>query len=139
MTRFVLDASVTLRWLLDQPVPAFAERVKGFILSGSRAVVPALWHLEIANALAIAERRRILTVAELEECLDEFQELVDHSVDTHLALISTRQVLNVARSFRITAYDGAYLHLAIREQLPLATLDDKLRGAASQAGVTLVH
>jgi hypothetical protein len=55
------DASITLGWILDNPIPPPATRAKQALLSGVRAVVPALWHLEIANALAVAERRGIMS------------------------------------------------------------------------------
>ena len=56
MKNFVLDASVALGWILDNPVPRLATRAKQALLSGTRAVVPALWHLEIAKSLIVAER-----------------------------------------------------------------------------------
>ncbi len=139
MTRFVLDASVALRWFLDNPVPAYANRVKQLMLSGARAVVPALWHLEMANGLVVAERRGILTGRDVDESLIDLEQLSSHSVDSDTALISARQALAVARPSGLSAYDAVYLDLARREQLPLATLDEGLRAAASQAGVRLLR
>ena len=60
MTSFVLDASVALAWVLDNPVPVYALEVRQELFRGKRGLVPALWHLEIANGLAMAERRRDL-------------------------------------------------------------------------------
>ena len=60
MNRFVLDASVALAWFVNNPVPPYALRVRQLLLDGARALVPALWQLEMANGLAVAERRRIL-------------------------------------------------------------------------------
>jgi hypothetical protein len=60
MKSFVLDASVARGWTLHNPVPASATRAKQALLSGTRAMAPGLWHLEIANGLAVAERRGIL-------------------------------------------------------------------------------
>ena len=65
MTRFVLDASVALAWFLDNPQPPNATQVRQSLLGGARAMVPALWHLEFANGLAVAERRRVLSPAEI--------------------------------------------------------------------------
>jgi hypothetical protein len=56
LSGFVLDASVALRWFLDHPVPVYANRVKQVFLKGIRAVVPALWHLEMSNGLVVAEK-----------------------------------------------------------------------------------
>ena len=65
MTSFVLDASVTLAWVLDNPVPVYALGVRQELFRGRRGLVPALWHLEIANGLAMAERRRDLSAADV--------------------------------------------------------------------------
>jgi hypothetical protein len=64
VSHFVLDASVALAWFVDNPVSAYATQIKGSLLRGARAVVPPLWHLEMANGLAVAERRGILTTAD---------------------------------------------------------------------------
>ena len=69
MSGFVLDASVALRWFLDNPLPSYAKRVMQLVIKGQRAVVPALWHLEMSNGLAVAERRSILTSADVEHAL----------------------------------------------------------------------
>lgn len=138
MTRFVLDASVALRWFLDDPIPPYAKRVKQFILTGSRVVVPALWHLEMANGLGVAERRGILTAADVDRSLIDIEQF-GQSVDSDTALISARQALATARPFGLSAYDAVYLDLARREQLPLATLDEELRTAALRAGVRLLR
>jgi len=139
LTRFVLDASVALRWFLDNSVPAYATRVKRLILSGDRALVPALWHLEMANGLTLSERRGILAAPDVDRCLDDIEQLLAQSFDTDSSLISARAASALARAFRLSAYDAAYLELARRERLPLATLDEQLKAAASQAGVRLLR
>jgi predicted nucleic acid-binding protein len=139
LTGFVLDASVALRWFLDHPVPAYANKVKKFFLKGVRAVVPALWHLEMSNGLAVAERRSILTPADVDQAVFDIEQLVAQAVDIDDDVISIRQALTTARAFQLSAYDAVYLDLARREKLPLATLDDKLRAAAARAGVELLR
>lgn len=139
MKRFVLDASVALRWFLDDPVPAYAKRVQSFFLKGARAMVPALWHLEMSNALAVAERRSILTAADVDQALIDLEQIVAQAIETDSVAVSIRHSLGTARAFRLSAYDGVYLDLARGERLPLATLDDQLRTAAQQAGVSLVR
>ena len=139
MTRFVLDASVALRWFLANPVPAYANRVKRLMLSGARAVVPALWHLEMANGLGVAERRGIVTAADVDQSLTDIERLLGQAVDSDTAPIWVRQALTTARTFRLSAYDAVYLDVARRERLALATLDEALRAAASQAGVKLLR
>ena len=139
MTRFVLDASVALRWFLSNPVPAYGRRVRRLMLDGARAVVPALWHLEMANGLAVAERRGIVTAADADQSLGDIERLLGQAIESDPALVSVRQALTTARAFRLSAYDAVYLDVARRERLPLATLDEDLRVAASHAGVPLIR
>lgn len=139
MTRFVLDASVALRWFLSNPVPAYARRVRRLMLDGARAVVPALWHLEMANGMAVAERRGIVTPADADQSLTDIDGLLGQAIESDPALVSVRQALAIARAFELSAYDAVYLDVARRERLPLATLDDDLRAAASSAGVLLIR
>lgn len=139
MTRFVLDASVGLRWFLDNSVPPYASRVKQLMLNGARALVPALWHLEMANGLIISERRGILTATDADRCLTNLEQLLALAFETDSASVSARAAFAVARAFQLSAYDATYLELARRERLPLATLDDRLKAAAPQAGVGLLR
>jgi predicted nucleic acid-binding protein len=139
LTGFVLDASVALRWFLGHPVPAYANKVRQFFFKGARAVVPALWHLEMSNGLAVAERRSILTSADVDQAVIDIEQLVAQAVDVNSDIVSARQALITARGFQLSAYHAVYLDLARRERLPLATLDDKLRDAAARAGVELLR
>ena len=139
MSGFVLDASVALRWFLDHPMPVYANRVKQFFLRRVRAAVPALWHLEMSSSLAAAERRSILTTADVDQAMIDIEQIVAQAVDTDSIVVSARQSLATARAFRLSAYDAVYLDLARRERLPLATLDDRLRNAAAHAGVELLR
>jgi predicted nucleic acid-binding protein len=135
--RFVLDASVASAWLLDDPVPAYAIDVKSS-LRNTRALVPPLWTLEVANALAVGERRGILTSDQVARSMGVIEQLLGEAIETIASLVTFRQVLATARSFRLTAYDAVYLETARSEGVPLATLDRALRGAARQAGVELL-
>ena len=136
MKRFVLDASVALAWFLDSPVSPYATQVKQRLLDGARAVVPALWHLEMANGFAVSERRHILTAAEGTRCLIDVEQLTAQ-IETNSDLVLTRQALSTARSFQLSAYDAVYLDTARNQGLPLATLDQSLRAAAARAAVEL--
>jgi predicted nucleic acid-binding protein len=135
--RFVLDASVALAWFIDNPVPAYAMRIRQAILGGDRALVPALWHLEMANGLAMAERRRILPGAAVISALSALEQLLIQAIDTQSATTAIRTALSTARAFRLSAYDAVYLDLARDEALALATLDHELRTATAAAGVAL--
>lgn len=139
MTRFVLDASVALRWFLSNPVPAYARRVRQLMLDGARAVVPAVWQLEMANGLAVAERRGVLTAADADQSLTEIERLLGLAIENDPAVVSVRQALTTARAFQLSGYDAVYLDLARRERVPLATLDEALRAAAVRTSVALLR
>ncbi len=139
MTRFVLDASVALAWVLDNPVPAYARRVEQALLGGQRAIVPALWHLEIANGLAMAERRRDLASADIAASVSLLRAAASRAIDTETSIVAIEEALKTARAYRLTAYDAVYLNLARDEGLPLATLDQALREGANKAGVKLLQ
>jgi len=134
--RFVLDASVTLAWFLDNPIAPLALQVKQALVAGARAAVPALWHLEMANGLVVAERRSILTPAEVIRSLINIEQLTTQ-IETISDVIPARQALSTARSFQLSAYDAVYLETARNEGLPLATLDRSMRTAAMRVAVEL--
>jgi predicted nucleic acid-binding protein len=138
LKRFVLDASVALAWFIDSPVPPYAIHVKQVLLHGARAVVPVLWHLEMANGLVGAERKRILTAAEASRCLTNLELLLAQCIETSSVFATMRQALTTARAFQLSAYDAAYLDTARDEKLPLATLDKSLRAAAESSGIELL-
>ena len=135
MSRFVLDASVALAWFIDRPVDAYAVEVREKIRGGDRAVVPPLWETEFANGVLMAERRKLMTVSEGDECMVEMDQLRRASIEADSGFRSIREVLAAARTFQLTVYDAWYLELARREGLPLATLDKGLRAAAAKAGI----
>jgi predicted nucleic acid-binding protein len=137
LIRFVLDASVALAWFVDNPVAPYAARIKKALARHARAVVPGLWHLEMANGFAVAERRGILTAANATLGLVAIEQLLAQAIESSSDFISIRQALTTARKFQLSAYDAVYLDTARREHLPLATLDRKLVAAARQAGVEL--
>lgn len=139
MKAFVLDASVALGWTLDNPVPPAATRAKQALLSGTKAVAPALLHLEIANGLAVAERRGILTSSDAMMALWQLEQLCGQALEIQADIVPMRQALTTARTYELSAYDSVYLDLALRAQLPLATLDLALRKAAGKAGVELLR
>lgn len=138
MSHFVLDASVALAWFLDNPVPNYAIHVRDTLLKGSRAMVPALWHLELANGFAVAERRQILTATDVNQGLRNVEQLLAYALDIDEKVVPVRRALTTARAYQLSTYDATYLNLAIEANLPLATLDQSLRRAASRAEVQLL-
>lgn len=137
MNQFVLDASIGLAWFLDRPVPRLALHAWHALEQSACAIVPQLWMLEMANGFVTAERRGVLSRSNIDRCFTELELLLTTSVALADSGISMRQTFSAASTFRLTAYDAAYLEIARREQLPLATLDRELIHAAKQASVTL--
>src|SRR5258706_1970877 len=134
MSDFVLDASVAVVWILDNPIAPYAIAVRRALASGKRGLVLALWHLEIANGLATAMRRRHLIGTDLDDALTTIQATVAQAIDTEMNFIPVGEVLANARSFQLTAYDAVYLDLARRARLPLANLCKTLPSASATAG-----
>lgn len=137
--RFVLDASVALLWLVPATNPAGVDYAEATLmaLKDAQAVVPSLWALEVANVVAKLEARAIVTEADSQRyvaLLGQLHIVTDPATATH-ALGDT---LNLARRYRLSAYGAAYLELALRTGLPLATLDAGLAKAATTAGVQIL-
>jgi predicted nucleic acid-binding protein len=93
----------------------------------------------MADALAVAERRSVLASDDVDRAAADIEQLLLQALDVDGAVVSVRQSLATARAFQLSAYDAAYLDLARREKLPLATLDDHLRAAATRAGVAVLR
>ena len=129
----VLDASVALSWAFEDEGSAYTEAVLRRLRT-DEAVVPPVWPLEIANALAVAERRGRLTPARSAR----FSRLL---LSLPIALEPAERgrglemTLHLARVRGLSAYDASYLDLAMRYGIPLATLDQRLRAAAEAEGV----
>jgi predicted nucleic acid-binding protein len=135
---FVLDASVALSWFVDDPVPIDAVRSREMILQGDRAIVPGLWLLEMANGLVMAERRGKLAADDIDKACQQLEVMLAQGIEVFTEWPGPRESIRYARVHKLTAYDAAYLELARRERLALATLDRNLRSAAQSAGVSLI-
>jgi predicted nucleic acid-binding protein len=130
---FVLDSSVTATWCFPDEEHETAEAAFDR-LDGDEAVVPTLWRFEIRNILVVNERRGRIDAAETASFLADLERLsirVDRDPNSET-------VLSLARKHKLTGYDAAYLELARRLGLPLATLDRALIDAAGTDGVPLV-
>ncbi len=130
---FVVDASVTACWLLPGESHPLALVARERLLSDS-ALVPRIWWFEVRNLLVVNERRGRLDVAKSDRALRILQRLpIEFDQRTN-----EERLLGLARAHRLSIYDAAYLELAARENLPLATLDDALAGAARAERVALM-
>lgn len=133
---FVLDNSVTMRWFFGDGKPqelAYAGKVLD-AMQVVKALVPMTWGLEVANVIAKAEDKALVTEARSEAFL-EILEGVDIEVDAATFAHALSDTLQLARRYKLSAYDASYLELALRLGIPLATLDEDLQKAAKKAGV----
>ena len=133
---FVLDNSVTMRWFFGDGKPqelAYAGKVLEAMKSAS-AIVPVTWALEVANVIARAEAKGLVTGARSEAFL-AMLEGVDIEADAATFSHALSYTLQLARRYKLSAYDASYLELSLRLGLPLATLDEDLQKAAKKAGV----
>jgi predicted nucleic acid-binding protein len=135
MNALVIDSSVALTWCFEdeasQRSDALLEHVRD-----EGAVVPGLWHLEVANVLLQAEKRGRITAADIAMRLELIAELpID--TDNETTARAWREILALARAEGLTTYDAAYLELAIRRGLPLLTRDQALIAAAQRTGVAV--
>lgn len=137
MAPFVVDASMTLSWCFDDEVTAYSSAVLA-ALQTTYAVVPALWPFEVANSLAIAQRRNRITGEGIAEFLETLR-MLPIQVERREAIWICQAAIRLAREHTLTAYDAAYLDLARREQLRLATLDRDLQEAGRSLGIAAVE
>jgi predicted nucleic acid-binding protein len=137
VTRFVLDASTVLTWCFPDEQAQKAQEISERIAGGDTVIVPAFWLHEVLNALLVGERRNRLT-SELNQAFpaDLNRLPVDIAVATREIVFNTTQAL--CRKHGLTAYDAAYLEIAIRGGYPLATADEDLRRAAVAEGVQII-
>ena len=126
----VLDASVILNWLIDEEIdPATAYLATS--ISQYEVFVPPIWNPEVRNGLLMAERRSRITEDRLHERLQDLIKLpIDSDTDSNL-----EDAFTLARTHRLSFYDATYLKLAMRRDIPLATLDNALDRAATAEGL----
>ncbi len=130
---FVLDCSVTLAWFFDDETSAYAEAVQQS-LTELTAVVPPIWPLEVANALVVGERRKRTTEAKSTKFIELLGTMpIRVNEETAVAVWTDR--IRLARSYGLSVYDAAYLELAVRRSIPLASLDKRLKATAAKLGV----
>jgi predicted nucleic acid-binding protein len=131
----IIDSSVAIAWCFPDEQDDYSQSVLD-ALATERAIVPDLWHLEVANTLLVGERRKRSTQANTVTWLG-FLASLPIGVDEETKLHAFGNTANLAREHSLSAYDAAYLELAMRRGLPLATLDEKLKTAAQTVGVPL--
>ena len=133
---FVLDSSVSLSWCFEDE---FTEVTDALMRRAgeSGAFAPAHWPLEVLNGLAMAERRRRIDAVRRQH-LTEFLHDLPVAIDADTVNHAWTRTSQLAERHRLTLYDAAYLELALRLGLPLATLDRDLRAAGDACAITLL-
>nr|WP_275072601.1 type II toxin-antitoxin system VapC family toxin [Petrachloros mirabilis] len=130
-----MDCSVSMSWCFGDEANEYADSVLNS-LQTMNALVPSLWAIEATNVLLVAERRNRITPAQSIRAITLLQALpIFTDANSPQQLMSA--TLDLARSHKLSAYDAAYLELALREGLDLATLDKRLTQAAQECGVEL--
>jgi len=137
MAAFVLDVSACMPWCCEDEATPTSEELLQRAARRDALHVPSLWPWEMMNAVAVSVRRQRITA---ERAQQFFEQLA--AFDFHLApapaLAQFGELSRLASQHRLTAYDAAYLDLARRLSLPLATLDDDLRKAARAEGISVL-
>lgn len=138
MSDFVLDNSVTMRWCFDKGSHSYADAVLHRLgAAGEQAFVPVLWRYEVSAVLTRAVKMGALTAQQAEAFLTNLAAL-PIAVDVHSGECVLTDVHRLAVAQGLTSYDAAYLELALRLKLPLATLDGELVAACRAASVTVL-
>ena len=137
MSRLVIDASMALSWLLADESNDASLAVRSELLRAESVWVAAHWHLEVSNALWMAERRKRLDATGLAQAVSLFTQL-PVIVDPETSQRASAETLALARQHTLSVYDAAYLELALRRGASLTSLDGPLRLVAKKLGVPLL-
>lgn len=133
---FVIDCSVAMAWLFqDEATPRTSALLKRLAIE--TAIVPGWWFIEVANVLAMAERKGRISATQSDAFARDISALRIER-DDGAPDRAFHQILALCRSHRLTSYDAIYLDLALRSSLPLATLDEDLRKAAKKLQVDVL-
>lgn len=137
MIEFVLDCSISISWVLVDEDDDYANSILD-LMTDATAFVPEIWSLEVVNTLLVAERRNRMTIEKSEQAIKLLQSL-PIVIDTLTSSQAFQQTLKLGREQSLASYDAAYLELALRKNLPLATNDNRLIEAAKRCQVRLME
>jgi predicted nucleic acid-binding protein len=133
----IIDSSVGIGWVHPNQADALTKRLLEEAKNGAPIHVPALWHLEIANTLLVFVRRKLISEAQRElglTLLSQLRVIIDDETNR----LAFSAISELAAKHSLSVYDAAYLELARRKSLPLATRDVALKTAAKKSGVKLL-
>ncbi len=134
---FVADCSIGIGWIHPSQATELTRRLLADAKDGATVHVPSIWHLEIANALLVAVRRKLMAESHRQAglaLLGQLKLVVDHETSNMAFSI----ISDLALKNSLSAYDAAYLELARRKSIPLASRDEPLKAAAKKSGVKLL-
>jgi predicted nucleic acid-binding protein len=136
LSGIVIDASVALAWCFPDEASGYADGVL-LALENVTIIVPAIWPVEIANALVVGERRKRIRQPEVRRFVELLKglEIVE---DAQPVSDTLGNVFPIAQKYSLSAYDAAYLDVAIRHDISLATLDESLQKAARSADIEIL-
>ncbi len=137
MIEFVLDCSISISWCLVDEDDDYANSILP-LMTDATAWVPEIWSLEVVNTLLVAERRNRMTIEQSEQVIKLLQSL-PIVIDTLTSSQAFQRTLKLGREQSLASYDAAYLELALRKNLPLATNDYRLIEAAKRCQVRLME
>jgi predicted nucleic acid-binding protein len=137
MDAFVLDVSACMPWCCEDVTTPASEEMLEWAKQGSELHVPSIWAWEILNAVGVAIRRQRIAAERGREFIEQLSTL-NFKIDPGPQVPDFARLHSLANRYQLTAYDAAYLDLAMRLSLPLATCDDDLRKAATTEGVAIV-
>jgi predicted nucleic acid-binding protein len=133
---FVADASVAVGWVHPAQATSLTAAMLDAVAEGAILEVPALWPLEVANALTVLVRRRKLTEEERQTALGWLR-VLPLRVDHEMSSLAFTRLSELAATHQLSVYDAAYLELAQRRKLVLGCNDGSLRSAAMHCGVSV--
>ncbi len=131
---FVVDASVGFGWIYQEQATPESDQLLNEVAAGASVIVPALWLLEMANVLMMAQRRRRLTASQRKAAIEKLT-AIQLTIDEEGSRRAFGEISALAEKHGLTIYDATYLELALRRSLPLASRDETLKNAAKRCGL----
>lgn len=132
----VLDASLMVGWLLNEPMSASRPQIQSLLINDA-IMVPAHWSAEVGNALLVNKRRGRIADTALEDILISL-DAFEIATQQPPAIPDFDMTVRFAEAYNLTFYDSLYVRLALDMEAALATLDDDMRSAARELGLTVI-
>jgi len=132
---FVLDCSVTMSWCFEDENTEYSKQIL-LLLKKIKAIVPCIWPLDVMNVLKVAENKHRITTLKSNAFVNLLNSL-PIEIDPNLNCLLNKSILEITRKHSLSAYDAAYLEIAIRQNIPLISFDKKLCEVAKKEGISI--